>query len=110
RRRHGPPPRMRLFMTTTWPFGDPEQAFSLPYDPKEEDEREGRIVMDLMRRSTEPFPDSERGAWIEDEFPQNVLLSTLDDVLAWARKSSMWPAMFGLACCAIEMITTTTSR
>src|SRR5205809_352458 len=97
-------------MTATWPFGDPEQAFSLPYDPQEEDRREGQIVMDLMRRSTEPFPDSERGAWIEDEFPQNVLLSTLDDVLARARKSSMWPAMFGLACCAIEMITTTTSR
>ncbi len=87
-----------------------EFTFPLPYDPAEEDQREGRLVMDLMARSVDPYPDTERGILVEDEVPQNVLLSTLDEVLAWARKSSMWPAMFGLACCAIEMITAGTSR
>jgi len=96
-------------MTAQWPFGG-EQPFNLPYDAAEEDRREGQIVMDLMRRAQEPFPDTERGIRVEEEWPENVLLSTLDEVLAWARKSSLWPAMFGLACCAIEMITTGTSR
>ena len=99
---------MHSAMTANWPFS--EQGFSLPYDAHEEDVREGRIVMDLMRRAQEPFPDTERGIYVDDEVPESVLLSTLDEVLAWARKSSLWPAMFGLACCAIEMITTTTSR
>ena len=96
-------------MTAQWPFGG-DAPFALPYDSAEEDRREGQIVMDLMRRAQEPFPDTERGIRMEEEWPENVLLSTLDEVLAWARKSSLWPAMFGLACCAIEMITTGTSR
>ena len=35
---------------------------------------------------------------------------TIDKVLSWARESSLWPMGFGLACCAIEMIATSTSR
>jgi NADH-quinone oxidoreductase subunit B len=42
---------------------------------------------------------------IEDEVERGVLLTTLDRAIGWARKQSMWPATFGLACCAIEMIT-----
>ncbi len=41
---------------------------------------------------------------------RNVLTTTLDRMLAWARSSSVWPVQFGLACCAIEMIATTTSK
>ena len=87
-----------------------ELAFQMPYDPLTEDRREAGIVMDLMRSATEPFPDVGTGIHIQEDLPENVLIASLDDVLAWARKSSMWPAMFGLACCAIEMIATTTSR
>ena len=47
---------------------------------------------------------------IERELQNNLLVSTVDTVLNWARSSSLWPAMFGLACCAIEMIATATSR
>ncbi|MCS7172997.1 MAG: NADH-quinone oxidoreductase subunit B [Armatimonadetes bacterium] len=41
---------------------------------------------------------------------RNVLTTTVDRMLAWARSSSVWPVQFGLACCAIEMIATTTSK
>ncbi|MGH2625919.1 MAG: NADH-quinone oxidoreductase subunit B, partial [Anaerolineales bacterium] len=30
-------------------------------------------------------------------------MTSVDQVLNWARRSSLWPAMFGLACCAMEM-------
>jgi len=36
----------------------------------------------------------------------SLLLTTLDEVLNWARESSQWPVTFGLACCAIEMMAT----
>ncbi len=41
---------------------------------------------------------------IEDEVHRGVLLTTVGKALGWARKNSMWPATFGLACCAIEMM------
>jgi NADH-quinone oxidoreductase subunit B len=46
------------------------------------------------------------------EKPQekSFILSTVDYVFNWARKSALWPLTFGLACCAIEMIASTTSR
>ena len=47
---------------------------------------------------------------IEQDIKQNLLISSVDTVLNWARSSSLWPAMFGLACCAIEMIASATSR
>ena len=47
---------------------------------------------------------------LEEEVRKNVLLSSVDGMLNWARASSLWPAMFGLACCAIEMIASATSR
>jgi NADH-quinone oxidoreductase subunit B len=44
------------------------------------------------------------------EFEKSLLLTTVDKALAWARSSSIWPATFGLACCAIEMMHTATPR
>lgn len=45
-----------------------------------------------------------------DEQPQGVVLTTLDNVVNWMRKSSIWPMTFGLACCAIEMMAMGASR
>jgi len=47
---------------------------------------------------------------IEAHLGDNILTTTLDKVVNWARKSSLWPATFGLACCAIEMMATAASR
>jgi NADH-quinone oxidoreductase subunit B len=41
---------------------------------------------------------------IENRFEPNILISTYDTVINWARRSSVWPLQFGLACCAIEMM------
>jgi NADH-quinone oxidoreductase subunit B len=41
---------------------------------------------------------------IENRFESNVLTTTVDKFFNWARKSSLWPMQFGLACCAIEMM------
>jgi len=47
---------------------------------------------------------------VEEAIKQNILLGTAEGVVNWARRSSLWPAMFGLACCAMEMIATATPR
>jgi NADH-quinone oxidoreductase subunit B len=47
---------------------------------------------------------------IPADLSQNVFVTTLDKLYNWSRASSMWPMMFGLACCAIEMICTAASR
>jgi len=40
---------------------------------------------------------------------RNALVATVDDVVNWARKNSLWPVTFGLACCALEMIIATSA-
>ena len=47
---------------------------------------------------------------IENRFEKNFILSSVDYVFNWARKSAIWPLTFGLACCAIEMIASSTAR
>jgi NADH-quinone oxidoreductase subunit B len=44
------------------------------------------------------------------EQPEGVILTTLDFAINWVRKSSVWPVTFGLACCAIEMMSMGASR
>jgi NADH-quinone oxidoreductase subunit B len=46
---------------------------------------------------------------IAEALPE-VLTTKLDALVNWARKSSLWPATFGLACCAIEMMNATSAR
>jgi NADH-quinone oxidoreductase subunit B len=56
---------------------------------------------DLFERS-----DNEYGT----QFGDSLLLTTADKAINWARKNSIWPMTFGLACCAIEMMATTDAR
>jgi NADH-quinone oxidoreductase subunit B len=49
-------------------------------------------------------------SFVQNPYEQNVLLTSVDYVFNWARRSSIWPLTFGLACCAIEMITAGTAR
>ena len=43
---------------------------------------------------------------IEEKLPSGFLLTSVEAIAGYMRKSSLWPATFGLACCAIEMMTT----
>ena len=49
-------------------------------------------------------------SWLQNKFEKNFLITTVDYVFNWARKSAVWPMTFGLACCAIEMIASSTAR
>ena len=48
--------------------------------------------------------------WIEGRFEENVITTTVEQAINWARQSSVWPLTFGLACCAIEMMAAGASR
>lgn len=53
-------------------------------------------------------------ARIDQEFAgdnvDGIITTTLDNAINWARKNSIWPMTFGLACCAIEMMAMSASR
>ena len=82
------------------PLGDPVQTARLVRGC-----RDGNLPCDspdrLLLRLEEEGPYM---GLIEDRFESNVLTSTVDKFFNWARKSSLWPMQFGLACCAIEMM------
>ena len=41
---------------------------------------------------------------LEDHVPQGILLTTVEQIIGWTRRTSLWPLTMGLACCAIEMM------
>ncbi|CAM06065.1 NADH dehydrogenase subunit B [Saccharopolyspora erythraea NRRL 2338] len=47
---------------------------------------------------------------LEEKLPNGILLANVEKLVNWTRKTSVWPAAFGLACCAIEMMTVGGSR
>ena len=47
---------------------------------------------------------------LEEKLEGSVVLGRISDAIKWARKNSLWPALFGLACCAIEMMATSASK
>jgi len=74
----------------------------------EADIAEAERIVQLRQNSQEPILDPD--SWIDQELQRNIFLTTLDFVLDQARARSIFPLMFGLACCAFEMIGTAASR
>ena len=48
--------------------------------------------------------------YLNRQLDANIVTTNIDAVINWARKSSLWPMSFGLACCAIEMMAAVSSR
>lgn len=63
----------------------------------------------LSKTNSPTVPVSGTGSF-EDTVKQSVVLTTLESLLAWGRKNSMWPFNFGLSCCYVEMATSLTSK
>ncbi|HEY7864134.1 MAG TPA: NADH-quinone oxidoreductase subunit B family protein, partial [Thermoanaerobaculia bacterium] len=47
---------------------------------------------------------------VDNRFEENIITTSVDAVINWARRSSIWPMQFGLACCAIEMMAVMDAR
>ena len=78
------------------------------YSDAELDRAEGEVIESLKAHSQQPIPDPDK--WLDEELRRNMLLTSVDAVLNWARRSSLWPVTFAPACCAFEMIATAASR
>ncbi len=72
------------------------------YSDRELDATEGKVVEELKSDSQSIIPDPDQ--WLDEEIKQNIFLTTVDTVINWARRSSLWPAICFPACCAFELI------
>ena len=72
------------------------------YSDVELDRVESDIIDELKASSQEPIPDPDR--WLDEELKRNILLTTVDTVVGWGRRSSLWPVICYPACCAFELI------
>jgi len=63
-----------------------------------------------MTETNQPPDINSPGYQIDPEMRANIAITTIDKIYNLGRRYSVWPMMFGLACCAIEMICTAASR
>ena len=87
-----------------------EKDFNYPLysQTSEIDIEEGDVINKMKRENVEEIPVDDLSS--NDELKKSAFVTSVDFLLNWARKSSIFPAQFGLACCAFEMIASAASR
>ena len=87
-----------------------EKDFNYPLysQTSEIDIEEGDVINQMKRENVEEIPVDDLSS--NDELKKSAFVTSVDFLLNWARKSSIFPAQFGLACCAFEMIASAASR
>lgn len=72
------------------------------------DRSEGQLVNETIAASQSPIevPSIE----VPDDLQRNLMITSVDALVNWSRKSALWPVSFGLACCAFEMMATAMGR
>jgi NADH-quinone oxidoreductase subunit B len=78
------------------------------YSSTELDRNEGRIINEVKASSREAIPDPD--AWLDAELKRNIILTSVDWVINWARRSSLWTAVCFPACCGMEWMATLSPR
>lgn len=63
-----------------------------------------------LSKKSNPEGNLDGNSSIEETVQKSVVLTRLQDLIAWGRKNSMWPFNFGLSCCYVEMATSLTSK
>ena len=63
-----------------------------------------------LTKAEESIPLVDVDSALDAHLKQNLVMTPLEDMLAWGRKNSIWPFNFGLSCCYVEMATSLTSR
>ncbi len=72
------------------------------YSGEELDRTESQAIEELKAGARQPIPDPD--AWLGEELENNILLTTVDWLINWGRRSSLWPVICFPACCAFEFI------
>jgi len=80
-----------------------------PALPSALDIQEGADIESLKAKAAQSFPDPDQ--WLDDaDIKRNIVVTSIDWAVDWARRSSLWPAICFPACCAFEFIATAGSR
>ncbi len=72
------------------------------YTSSELDRQEGALIEEVKAGARQAIPDPD--GWLEEDVKRNIVLTSIDTVLNWARRSSLWPVICFPACCAFEFI------
>ena len=72
------------------------------YSDIELDRAESKVIEEVKTNSQEIIPDPDQ--WLEQELERNIFLTTVDTVINWGQRSSLWTALCFPACCAFEFI------
>ena len=72
------------------------------------DRTEGHAINEIKETHTSPI--SAPPIEVPEDLKKNLAVTSVDALLNWGRKSSVWPLSFGLACCAFEMMASAMSR